>query len=134
MIIPSFIGDFGFVDDKKCPCGRTLPVIENIHGRAYDTVQSPDGRRFHGEFFMYIFEEAEKLKLGVSKFQVVQETLYRIIIKIVPSDNYKKEMLEDLVAEYVKNSFGRDVKVLFEIVSDIIREKSGKIRLIVGLK
>ena len=43
-------GDFASRSDKKCKCGRGLPVIEHLFGRAYDTLTNFEGKRFHGEF------------------------------------------------------------------------------------
>ncbi|MCI5120395.1 MAG: phenylacetate--CoA ligase family protein [Candidatus Electrothrix sp. AUS4] len=128
------LGDFGALDDKSCPCGKKLPILKNIQGRAYDTIQSSDGRRFHGEFFMYIFEEAEKRGYGVAKFQVVQVDLQTILIKIVPSVRYQKKSFEHLVTEYIRGGIEKEILCQFEIVNDIPREKSGKLRLIIGMR
>ena len=127
------LGDYGSVSDRACPCGRNLQILDGLKGRAYDIVESPDGRKFHGEFFMYIFEDAERMGLGVAKFQVIQEGLEQIRIKIVPGHSYKQDELEKLVREYVGKNLGTTVHVVFEVVEDISREMSGKMRLIVGL-
>src|SRR5690625_5571136 len=39
------VGDYATWSDESCPCGRTLPVLKNIHGRAYDIIKTPAGRR-----------------------------------------------------------------------------------------
>ena len=65
------VGDFG-VPGEGCRCGRGLPVLREVWGRAYDFVEGPDGRRYHGEFFMYLFEDLRKEGLGVHQFKVEQ--------------------------------------------------------------
>ena len=50
-------GDYASFSDKPCECRRTLPVICNLMGRAYDTIKNRSGKFFHGELMMYIFEE-----------------------------------------------------------------------------
>jgi len=127
------LGDFGALSGRICPCGRKLAIIDDVKGRSYDIIRSPDGKKFHGEFFMYIFEEAERRKYGVEKFQVKQSDLQTILVKIVPSDRYKREKLEQLVRTYVHDNIGEKIVVNFEQVKDISREYSGKMRLIVGM-
>jgi len=67
------IGDLGSWAPGECPCGRGLPTLERIWGRAYDFVGTPDGRRYHGEFFMYLFEDLRRANAGVQGFQVTQD-------------------------------------------------------------
>ena len=83
---------------------------------------------------MYIFEEAEKKGYGVEKFQVVQLNLQTILIEIVHSVMYNKVKFENLLVDYISKNLGEDVDVNFETVDDILREKSGKLRWIVGIK
>ncbi len=78
------LGDFARLSKESCPCGRTLPVLEKIKGRAYDTIVFADGRKFHGEYFMYVMEGAERENFGISKFQIVQKSLSEITVRIVP--------------------------------------------------
>lgn len=126
-------GDFGSLSTKQCACGRTLPIIEHIAGRAYDIIENKNGRMFHGEFFMYIFEEAKRNNLGVGAFQVIQIDYDRLKIKIKPEPGYS-EKTERLIRNRIANGFGGDVKIVFEKVNRIAREPSGKMRLIVGMR
>ncbi|WP_419663491.1 putative AMP-dependent synthetase and ligase [Desulfosarcina variabilis str. Montpellier] len=127
------IGDFASFANRTCPCGRTLPIIDKIKGRAYDIVTTKDGKKFHGEFFMYIFEEVERMKYGVNKFQVEQKSLNEIVIKIVPTSSYKAKETETMIKKYVNSHLGKQISLTFETVDDISREKSGKMRLIIGM-
>jgi phenylacetate-CoA ligase len=38
-------GDMMSFDSKPCPCGRSLPLIKNLEGRASDFITLPSGRR-----------------------------------------------------------------------------------------
>ncbi|NOT55530.1 MAG: phenylacetate--CoA ligase family protein, partial [Deltaproteobacteria bacterium] len=82
------LGDFAKFSPQPCPCGRNLPIIKEVAGRAYDMVYDSGGKIFHGEFFMYIFEEVKKKRLGVKAFQVVQKDFDHFIIKIHPDSGY----------------------------------------------
>lgn len=126
------LGDFGSLAAGSCPCGRTLAVLENVFGRAYDFLVDRQGRRFHGEIVLYVFEEAARLGLGVRQFQVVQEDLDRFRVRIVPGVGDPAASRRHLETT-LREQLGADAHFEFETVPVIPREKSGKMRLIVGL-
>jgi phenylacetate-CoA ligase len=125
------LGDFASLRRDKCSCGRGLPVLEKVFGRAYDTIRISSGQKFHGEFFMYIFEEAKRKDLGIGKFQVIQKKIDHLQINIVPERKYSPATEKFLVSQ-IKEKLDRDITVSIEKVHDIPREKSGKVRLIVN--
>jgi phenylacetate-CoA ligase len=79
------VGDFAEVG-APCTCGRGFPTLRRVWGREYDVVIAPDGRRYHGEFFMYLFEDMKVRGLGVEKFQVIQLDPEQLEIRIVVAD------------------------------------------------
>lgn len=125
-------GDFGSLSHGTCACGRSLPVIENLAGRAYDTIKNREGKMFHGEFFVYIFEGAKRKEFGVQAFQVEQLTYERINIKVVPGRGYCRRT-EEYIREKIRNGMESNVSVTFEKVDKIQRESSGKMRVVVGM-
>jgi phenylacetate-CoA ligase len=125
-------GDFGSVSDRPCRCGRTLTVLEHVFGRAYDFVVTSDGRRFHGEFLMYVFEEAQRHQLGIAQFQVQQKTVTDFIVRIIPGPGFV-EASKELILARMHQYLGRDIRVIFETVGSIPREASGKMRVIIGM-
>ncbi|MHB8078497.1 MAG: phenylacetate--CoA ligase family protein [Candidatus Krumholzibacteriia bacterium] len=126
------LGDFGSLAAEPCPCGRTLAVLENVYGRAYDFLVDRQGRRFHGEIVLYVFEAAARLGLGVRQFQVVQADLDRFRVRVVPGPGDPAASRRHLEAK-LREQLGSDARFEFESVTAIPREKSGKMRLIVGL-
>lgn len=76
------VGDLG-VRGEPCTCGRGFPVLQKVWGREYDLVETPDGRRYHGEFFMYLFEDLRSSGAGVDKFQVIQTGPASLEVRIV---------------------------------------------------
>jgi phenylacetate-CoA ligase len=125
-------GDFASLSAAQCGCGRTLPVIRNLFGRTYDALRNSEGKVFHGEFIMYVFEEAHRRNLGIKAFQVIQEDLRTLRIRLVPDQQYGRST-EDFIAHQIKANFDRDVGITFERVDRIERAPSGKKRLIVGM-
>jgi phenylacetate-CoA ligase len=132
-LVRYMLGDYAQLSRTPCLCGRTLPVLEEIAGRAYDMVCNRQGQRFHGEFFMYIFEEVKRRGLGVQAFQVVQVDYDNIAIRVVPNDAYSAET-ESLIRQRIQHGYGSEVSIRFTLVKEISREPSGKMRLIVGYR
>ncbi len=126
-------GDYGVIATTPCSCGRTLTLLEKIYGRAYDFVTTRYGRRFHGEFMMYIFEEAMRLDLGIEQFQVEQRGYDDFLIRIVPGGGYD-ERAREFVRSQVQGRFDPTARVEFAEVASIERERSGKLRLIIGYR
>jgi phenylacetate-CoA ligase len=113
-----------------CPCGRGLPALTRVWGRAYDLVSTPLGRRYHGEFFMYLFEDLRAAGLGVDQFQVVQEGVDDLEVRVVQSKPVSPEqerMIESRLAGALDG-----MRVRISQVQRIEREASGKLRLIVN--
>lgn len=125
------MGDFGYIQADGCACGRTLRVLGGVHGRAYDSIVNREGRRFHGEFVMYVFEEIKAATGGIRQFQVTQDDYDSFSISIVPDDGYGAH-IEDAITARVREFFDRDARISFQIVESIDRERSGKLRLIRG--
>jgi len=125
------LGDYAEATATQCTCGRGLPIIKHIHGRAYDIITAPDGRRYHGEFFVYVFEDAKKRNLGVNQFQVVQTTKADLTVRVVPAEHHSRK-IESFIRDRICRTTGMSVS--FELVSDIARENSGKLRLIKALE
>lgn len=127
-------GDLGTISSHPCSCGRRLPVIGSIQGRAWDMMKRKDGQLFHPAFFLYIFEEARDRNLGIEHYKVHQLAVDKFLIKIIPGRGYRKTTSEAFIRHEVKRKFDPDATIEFEIVHDIPREKSGKLRQVVGMK
>jgi phenylacetate-CoA ligase len=127
-------GDFGAVSHAHCPCGRELGTLETVYGRAYDFIETPDGRRFHAEFLIYMFEEAQRQDMGIAQFRVVQEAPDRLEVFVVPSMNGFAASEERRLVHRMRELLGNGLNIGVHRVSRLERESSGKMRVIVGLK
>lgn len=87
------VGDIG-VRGERCACGRGFPVLNKVWGREYDFVQTPDKRRFHGEFFMYFFEDLRSHGAPVDKFQIIQSGERELEIRLLDKDEIPQETLQ----------------------------------------
>ncbi|MBK8015276.1 MAG: phenylacetate--CoA ligase family protein [Betaproteobacteria bacterium] len=125
-------GDFGVLAAGTCACGRTLGRLDQIHGRAYDFIRNREGRLFHGEFLMYVFEDLRRHGADIRQFQVEQVDLDRFDVRIVRGDSYDPDC-EDEIKNCLRSNVDPDAVVTVEYVESIPRERSGKMRTIKGL-
>jgi phenylacetate-CoA ligase len=117
-------GDDGHIVDEPCACGRGYKLLTEVNGRTVDVLVTPEGRSVHGWFFLYIFWELQ----GVREYQVIQETLDRIVIKIAPEEGFDERQLERIRQVVRGRSEGWNLE--FRFVDSIERTGSGKYKFI----
>lgn len=122
------IGDVGVLSDRKCNCGRGLPILEKVEGRTFDIIVGTNGRHFDGHFFSILLRTAVE---GIKQFQVVQESKSEINIKIVVDEVFKTDYI-DMLTNKIHEYCGEDMKVNFDIVDEIQPTKSGKFRFVIS--
>jgi len=121
------LGDFG-IRGTPCVCGRGFPVLDKLWGRAYDFVETADGKRYHGEFFLYAVEDLRRSGYGISQFQVIQKEIGSLqVLLVVPPDD--RERVSRAVITLLRERL-KMVEVQVRFVSSIPRTSSGKMRVI----
>lgn len=121
------IGDRAVRGDG-CACGRGFPVLESVQGRAYEFVEDLEGRRYHGEFFMYLFEDLREEGLEIDRFRVTQESETRTKIEVEAARPLSSDA-RSLIRRYVaRGTSGLEAEV--EHVDEIEPQASGKRRLV----
>lgn len=121
------VGDRGFPLqwEHACPCGRTLPLLPGIEGRADDVLLTPDGREVGR------LDPVFKGGMPVREAQIIQEDIDRIRVKVVPADNFCSRDVASL-QERIRQRMG-DVVVIVEEVDEIPRTRTGKFKAVVSL-
>ncbi len=120
-------GDIGSFDDRQCSCGRTLPILKEISGRTTDFVYSSDGVAMHGLALVYVLREQH----GVEAFRIVQESLQRTAVYVVPGADYTPTVTAKIVAG-LRARLGAGVDIAIHCVDEIPPERSGKFRYVVS--
>jgi phenylacetate-CoA ligase len=120
-------GDLAIASDRVCPCGRGLPLIEEVHGRTLDVLRSPDGRHISGVFVPMFFKDYP----WVAEFQVEQTALDQIEVRIKPGAGFSEELLLDLRAD-LQRRLGSQITIHFSLVDQIPRSASGKHRPVIS--
>jgi phenylacetate-CoA ligase len=122
------IGDLGILDDSPCACGRGLPRISSIEGRALEVLRTPEGRVVPGEVFPHLMKEFPEIR----QFQARQLALDHIVISAVldqPLSAAHRELMESELRKF----FGANLRMDFERVDTIPPLASGKRRVTIGL-
>lgn len=120
-------GDVAVLDERPCSCGRGLPLLKEIQGRATDFVLASDGTIMHGLALIYIIRDIQ----GVENFRIVQESLQETHVELVTNSHFVADSVR-AIEQGFKRRLGQDVKVCIDQVADISREASGKYRYVVS--
>ncbi len=120
-------GDVGALSAAACACGRGLPVLENLEGRATDFVVARDGTVMHGLALIYVVRDLE----GVARFKIIQESLDHTRVLVEPGPGYGEPVARAIVAGMTAR-LGEGVRIDVEPVERIPAERSGKFRYVVS--
>jgi phenylacetate-CoA ligase len=125
-LIRYMVGDQGSLSprDKACACGRSLPLLKNIEGRADDILYTADGRQIGR------LDPVFKAHLPVIEAQIIQEAFDRIIVRFVPAPEYQLKDGQSII-ERLQARLG-DIQVILEPVSELPRESNGKFRAVIS--
>ncbi|MFQ6618756.1 MAG: phenylacetate--CoA ligase family protein [Fidelibacterota bacterium] len=121
------IEDIAVKGADKCGCGRSFPVLESVLGRDVDLLLTPEGEIVDGEFFTHIFYGVP----GIKQYQLIQRSLYEIIIKIVKTDAFEMDLCQS-IEDKIRRKFGRDLKLSFQFIESIPIPSSGKYRFCIS--
>ncbi|HYE74172.1 MAG TPA: hypothetical protein VEF04_12615 [Blastocatellia bacterium] len=119
------IGDRGSLANSltECACGRMLPVLDAIEGRADDVLYTVDGRQIGR------LDPVFKSQLPVHEAQIIQESYSRIRVRYVPTEAWHQRNGNDLISR-LRERMG-NVEVVLEPLSEIPRLANGKFRAVI---
>jgi len=116
------LGDVGRLSNDTCSCGRTLPLMKSIEGRSGDFFVAEDGSLVHGEYFTHLFYGVEDVK----KFQLIQESLSEVILKVVSKEQNPEAEYLTRITNKIREMLGKQSEIKLQFVSDIPPTASGK--------
>lgn len=119
------LGDLATWSGEPCPCGRAMPVIEEVVGRVEDVIIGADGRemvRFHG-----VFTDQPHVREG----QIVQESLTLIRVRVVAAPGYGPADTDNIIAR-MQQRLGHGVQIVVDVVEHIPRSKAGKFQPVIS--
>ncbi len=118
------VGDLAVAMDnsKPSPCGRGLPRIGRIEGRVQAIIIGTNGNYVPGTFFAHLFKDYDHV---VSQYQVVQENLGEVKLRIVKAQRYTEEGFAEIMVQ-LRHFLGADMKFDVEPVDSIPLGRTGK--------
>lgn len=120
-------GDVAALQPSPCACGRGLPLLKDVQGRATDFVVAQDGTVMHGLALIYILRDLPE----VAAFRIVQESLELTRVELVPAPGYGPPIAE-LIQRGLMARLGAGVRIVIEARDEIPPETSGKYRYVVS--
>jgi len=118
------VEDVGVPMKQACSCGRGLPLMGKVAGRVADFLIKRDGTRVAG---VSLIENTLTKIPGINQMQIVQHDLDSLHLNIVPNERFGYSQRKDLES-YFKGLFGDYIQIIFQEVTEIKPEKSGKYR------
>jgi len=118
------IGDLAVAMDPNevCTCGRGLPRIGRIEGRAQAIVLCANGTWLPGTFFAHFFKDYD---FAVRQYQIVQRVKNAIELKIVPESGYSQSTADEILAG-LRKFMGADMGIEVQLVDNIPLVRTGK--------
>lgn len=122
------IGDVGSPSNEICGCGRGLPLMSSLEGRVSQFMAVYDKRVGRitpvstagpGVFSIAL------MHLPLERYQIIQESLDRIVVKAVKGDGYSQKHT-DFLLEHIRKFLGDDISIEIEFVDSIPPLPSGK--------
>ncbi len=120
------LGDIVTMGGGICPCGRTLPLLLSIDGRADDLVVRPDGSRFHAFTLLPRLQAVA----GVARVQIEQTAVDDFLLRVVRSAGEAPRHAD--LEEQMKKVLGRQIRVRVEEVDAIPPAASGKVKSLIS--
>jgi phenylacetate-CoA ligase len=118
------LGDVGRLMPPRPDDPYPFARLQVTHGRVLDVIRTPGGRMLPGEYFPHLMKE---VAAQVQRFQVVQASLSKLLIRIVPTSAFNSDTHE-YIRSRVALVMGRDVEVEIKLVERIEPSASGKYR------
>lgn len=122
------INDCTIEGPEQCSCGLGYPLVQKIVGRTMDNFLMANGDVVPGISFQ---NRIIKVCPGLAKTQFIQESLDEFRVRYVPGESFSPTDLE-LLRSNLRKFLPECSNLIFERVTDIPREPSGKTRFCIS--
>jgi len=120
------IGDKGIFKEEKCQCNNNAPLISKIVGRDNDQIILSNGPIISSHLLTSLITGIS----GIREFQIIQKEIDKIIINIIKENTLTDEYVVNRVREECQNVLGNSIKIDPLIRKTILREESGKLKVV----
>jgi phenylacetate-CoA ligase len=121
------LGDQATVGADPCPCGRGLPLLNDVQGRRYPMLEIPNGRLKHPGTV------AAKLRLlgGHWQHQVIQKSLDHVVVRLAVEPTWTEQHTTEL-KRFLVEFFEAPIRVEVELHERLAVPESGKFQSIIN--
>jgi phenylacetate-CoA ligase len=116
------VGDLGHYYAGRCRCGRGLPLMGDIDGRARDLFTLKNGETIAPAKIAAVLQDESAVRL----FQIVQSIEGTITVSIVPNKTLFTDTAEERIKHRLNVLLGKDEKIIIVKAEHIELEKNGK--------
>lgn len=109
---------------RRCACGRSFPLIEEVLGRVDDSIKLPDGRSVGR--LDHLFKGVE----GILEAQIRQDRLDAVTLLIVAAPTYT-DRTRDVLKSNARHRLGNGIELDIRLVDAIPRTRNGKFKGVV---
>ena len=120
-------GDMATMASNPCSCGRGLPMLQQVHGRATDFLVAQDGTVMHGLALIYVLRDLA----DVDAFRIIQEDLEHTRVAVVADGPLSKDSRRRIETGF-RERLGSMVHVDIEECESLPLEASGKYRYVIS--
>jgi len=121
------LGDVGIPLDEKCPCGRGLPLMKTIEGRAEDFIVLPNGWMVSPRSLTAMMNRVP----GIAQYRIIQKTTNTIRVELIKGEGFSEKTLLQVIAG-IKRILNAKVQVHVRIVDEMPKGQLGKTRTVIS--
>lgn len=117
------VGDVATLGEGQCPCGRGLPLMQDVEGRVTGIFTLPSGRPLYGGAFRHL---VLKDSTAIRRFRVHQHARDKIEVTLEKGEGFDDSVV-DLVRKRCENLLGDEpVELTITVTDHIPMTASGK--------
>ncbi|MEK7563733.1 MAG: capsular biosynthesis protein, partial [Patescibacteria group bacterium] len=129
-LIRYLIGDLAtMMEDRPCACGRGMPKLGRIEGRAQAIIFGANGAWLPGTFFSHYFKEYE---FALRQYQIMQTGRNSLTVKIIKNESFSAEVQQEILLG-LRKFLGETMNIVIEFVDSIPLVKTGKRTSVISL-
>jgi phenylacetate-CoA ligase len=117
------IGDMGSWSKRSCPCGRKLPLLDEVAGRVTDFLVGADGRLVSG-VFLATYVVAHRPSLG--QVQIRQTRAGEVVYRVCQGPGFDLGADRDYLQRATREHLGEGARAEVQLVERLESAPSGK--------
>jgi phenylacetate-CoA ligase len=117
------IGDMAAWSPRACPCGRKLPLLEEVAGRVTDFLVGADGRLVSG-VYLATYVVAQRPSLG--QVQIRQTRAGEAVYRVCPGPGFDPSADGDYLRRATREHLGEGARAEVQLADRLEAAPSGK--------